>query len=156
MFAMPILGCIAYQYYIIVMTRTLTNAESILTQILFDYSLKVRIKAEKSDAVSTGVGVGGSESSASQGQKTKGAKKADSFIGRLTNLVTIDMTNVINARDLVPLCWSFSHFLPESRRGSNIFCSLDNTSQDCDQRPVPLSAPWMEVRDLSIACQGTF
>ncbi|KAJ3509917.1 hypothetical protein NMY22_g16136 [Coprinellus aureogranulatus] len=111
MFTMPLLGCISYQYYIIVMTRTLANAQSIVTHILFDYSLKVRIKAETSDAeraaADSPVGVesrGGNR--AKGGRDAKRGKEANSFIGRLTNLVTIDLTNITTARDLVPLVWT--------------------------------------------------
>src|SRR5690242_17650526 len=84
MLVMPVLGNIAYQYYIVVMTRALANAESILTQILFDYSLKVRITMAKNG-----------EGEGNEGQQGNGKKSQNSFIGRLTNLATIDMNNII-------------------------------------------------------------
>lgn len=88
----PLVGTTAFQYYIITMTRALAHAESILTQLVFDYSLRVRVKAETSEDAPAGEG----------GPKPK-SKNASSFIGRLTNLVTIDLNNIVTARDLTIL-----------------------------------------------------
>ena len=90
----PLVGTTAFQYYIITMTRALAHAESILTQLVFDYSLRVRVKAETSEDSPAG-GDGSAP-------KPK-SKNASSFIGRLTNLVTIDLNNIVTARDLTIL-----------------------------------------------------
>ncbi|KAJ3527518.1 hypothetical protein NMY22_g9759 [Coprinellus aureogranulatus] len=101
MLVSPIIGSMAFQYYIIVMTRTLADSESILTQLVFDYSLKVRVKAESSEKDASDSGVLG-EGAGGGRQK---AKNSSSFIGKLNNLVTIDLNNIGNARDLVILFW---------------------------------------------------
>jgi len=89
------------------MTHTLARTESILTQLIFDYSLRVRVKAESSEKDSEQALEGNTATTDPQGEgaqtpndggnKTKSSK---SFIGKLNNLATIDLNNVINARDL--------------------------------------------------------
>ena len=101
----PLLGTLSFQYYIIAMTRALVTTESILLQLVFDYSLRVRVKAESSEK-----GKSASVSGDVPGEGSPGASKnrTSSFIGRLTNLVTIDLNNITQARDLVLLCEFFS------------------------------------------------
>ena len=88
MLVSPLVGSMAYQHYHFTMTHALADSESILTQLVFDYSLKVRVKAE------------------TPGQQRGGKGKGSSFIGKLNNLVTIDLRNIGGARDLVLLCKS--------------------------------------------------
>lgn len=101
--ASPLLGTVSFQYYILAMSHALTTSESILTQLIFDYSLRVRVKAESS-------GKGATPDSQTSGEGGEGGQKANkatsSFTGRLTNLVTIDLTNITDARDLLFLCGS--------------------------------------------------
>ncbi|KAF6747838.1 multidrug resistance-associated ABC transporter [Ephemerocybe angulata] len=110
----PILGSMAYQFFIISMTHGLANAESILTQLVFDQSLKIRIKAETSGDQrdvetpgSTGeeTGPSGSASQQVKAKSPRNARNTSSFIGRLNNLVTIDMNNITGARNLVSVLW---------------------------------------------------
>ncbi|KAF6747848.1 multidrug resistance-associated ABC transporter [Ephemerocybe angulata] len=110
MFVAPIVGSMAYQIYIIVMTRALANAEAILTQIIFDYSLKIRIKAEPSEDPAEGTPVADADASVSNSdgrpkEPVPKTKTVASFIGRLNNLVTIDMNNITGARNLALLFW---------------------------------------------------
>ncbi|ORY22510.1 hypothetical protein BCR39DRAFT_551500 [Naematelia encephala] len=44
LFIGPTLGSVAIQYYIFIMTRALVRGESILTQLLFDHALRLRMK----------------------------------------------------------------------------------------------------------------
>ena len=118
----------AFQSYVLTMTRALVRTESILTQLVFDFSLRVRVKAESSeqDTEAEGEGhesreatlVNTSEAGSEQGEtdaestrstsgkknSTKKEKSSKSFIGKLNNLATIDLMNVTEARDLALLC----------------------------------------------------
>lgn len=83
------------------MTRALVTTESILLQLVFDYSLRMRVKAESSEkGKSTSV----SEDTTDEGSPAASKTGTSSFIGRLTNLVTIDLDNITRARDMVLLC----------------------------------------------------
>ncbi|KAJ3519232.1 hypothetical protein NMY22_g13302 [Coprinellus aureogranulatus] len=93
-----ILNSLSFQYYIVAMARVLTTSESILTQLLFDYSLRVRIKAETSEKEQ------GGDASASEG-RGESKKTTSSFNGRLANLITVDLKNITEARDLLFLFW---------------------------------------------------
>ncbi|KAF8592008.1 P-loop containing nucleoside triphosphate hydrolase protein [Ramaria rubella] len=46
LFVGPTLGSISMQYYIFLATRTLVRTEGILTQLVFDHSLRIRMKEE--------------------------------------------------------------------------------------------------------------
>ncbi|KAG6866017.1 hypothetical protein C0991_009425 [Blastosporella zonata] len=46
LFVGPTVGSLAWQWYIFIATRTLVRAEGILTQLIFEHSLRIRVKAE--------------------------------------------------------------------------------------------------------------
>lgn len=50
----PLVGSLSIQYYIFVMTRALVRTEAILTQLLFDHSLRLRMKDSTGDEDKTG------------------------------------------------------------------------------------------------------
>ncbi|KAG5728585.1 ATP-binding cassette transporter abc4 [Termitomyces sp. T112] len=53
----PVLGSLAWQWYIFIATRTLVRAEGIITQLIFEHSLRIRVKAEtEAGAPSTSTG----------------------------------------------------------------------------------------------------
>lgn len=109
------------QYYIAAMSRVLVTSESVLTQLLFDYSLRVWIKAEgpeKNQAADA------TELQDGTAPKTKNA--TTSFIGRLTNLITIDLNNISMGRDLFFLCERL--FVPSSLPQSYMGFSLGHAS----------------------------
>ncbi|KAG6837885.1 hypothetical protein H0H93_013038 [Arthromyces matolae] len=54
LFAGPVLGSLAWQWYIYINTRTLVRAEGIITQLIFEHSLRIRVKAETEQVVSPG------------------------------------------------------------------------------------------------------
>ncbi|KAF6764274.1 multidrug resistance-associated ABC transporter [Ephemerocybe angulata] len=131
MFIAPVIGSFAFQAYAFVMTRALVDAESILTQLVFDYALKIRIQADVDEEPSKNPSSGeapqqGSAEVSSPGERDGEQarhqaklkpKTTASFIGKLNNLVTIDMKNIINARNLALLFW----FTPFQVIGSSIF-----------------------------------
>ncbi|KAG5637468.1 hypothetical protein H0H81_004439, partial [Sphagnurus paluster] len=42
----PVTACIAGQWYVYIVTRTVVRAECIITQLIFEHSLRIRVKAE--------------------------------------------------------------------------------------------------------------
>ncbi|KAK7694249.1 hypothetical protein QCA50_001429 [Cerrena zonata] len=49
LFLGPILGAIAVQWYIFIATRMMVRTQAIVTQLVFDHALRIRVKAETSD-----------------------------------------------------------------------------------------------------------
>jgi hypothetical protein len=83
------------QWYIFVATRMLVHTEGLLTQLIFEHSLRVRMKAEISDRPDK-------PASASTSLRHEHRRpKADNLVGKINNLVTTDMANVIEARDFL-------------------------------------------------------
>ncbi|KAF7369381.1 ATP-binding cassette transporter [Mycena venus] len=50
LFIGPILSSTAFQWYIFLATRTLVRCEAILTQLIFEHALRIRVKTETSDS----------------------------------------------------------------------------------------------------------
>ncbi|KAE9395907.1 P-loop containing nucleoside triphosphate hydrolase protein [Gymnopus androsaceus JB14] len=50
LFIGPVGGTIAIQWYIFVATRTLARTQAIVTQLVFEHSLRIRVKAEAADS----------------------------------------------------------------------------------------------------------
>lgn len=131
---------ICFQWYIFLGTRTLARTQGILTELIFEHSLRIRFKAESSGgegrtpSPSTAVTpvpasesgsidsetAGGddgqsstaySESSAAAkgkgkadpAESAKEAKKKDNLIGKINTLVTVDVDNITNAKDILML-----------------------------------------------------
>ncbi|KAF8876209.1 multidrug resistance-associated ABC transporter [Gymnopilus junonius] len=49
LFVGPMLQSLAWQWYIFIATRTLTRTEGLITQLVFEHSLRIRLKAETSE-----------------------------------------------------------------------------------------------------------
>ncbi|KAF8157929.1 multidrug resistance-associated ABC transporter [Crassisporium funariophilum] len=139
LFAGPFARVLCFQWYIFIATRTLVHTEGLLTQLVFEHSLRIRLKAETSDdekAVpsdqdnATVVGTpdsastpelrsreGSPEGSASEHSQVSTAvsretssetqstltKGADNLIGKINNMVTTDLTNIVDSRDFLLL-----------------------------------------------------
>ncbi|CDO77193.1 hypothetical protein BN946_scf184747.g6 [Trametes cinnabarina] len=150
LFLGPILGALAIQYYVFNTTRMLVRTEAIITQLVFDHALRIRMKSESSESPSasrvttavhtpdnasvaeetTGEHASGSASNGSEDEtlrastasvasskadkKGKHAKKEDhkpaqagsgpssgNLIGRINNLVTTDLSNLVDGRDFL-------------------------------------------------------
>jgi len=161
---------LSYQFYMFVVSRTLARAEALVTELVFEHSLRIRLKAETSnDALEVASAASapptskdapakdaatvttpemegaripnvdsttsseisqtstvvtskkpsavGSEASASKADQNGKAKaksnpekvenksgKDANFIGRLNNLVTTDLQNIVRAKDFLILC----------------------------------------------------
>ena len=157
LFGGPTIRNICYQWYIFIATRTLVRTEGLLTQLIFEHSLRIRLKAEASnekfeDDNLTVIGTQDSESvtegtsvdfnsltgetasqssqastpisrnSSSDSQSTsndpvkskdsstlksdtksaaKDEKEAQNLIGKINNLVTTDLGNIVEGRDFL-------------------------------------------------------
>ena len=127
---------IASQWYIFMGTRALALTEGLLTQLVFEHSLRIRFKAEGSkenspstvqsaspvatpdtQSVEGSTAVEGSDTqSDTTAGSTKGKGKADSstsksaaakeekkdnLVGKINTLVTVDLENVVSAKDFL-------------------------------------------------------
>ncbi|KAI0329604.1 multidrug resistance-associated ABC transporter [Cubamyces sp. BRFM 1775] len=149
LFLGPLFGSMAIQYYVFNTTRMLVQTEAIITQLVFDHALRIRMKSDPSESpsasrVTTAIhtpdnasiaevadgsresssGSNGSEdetvrasnasTTSAKAKKDKDAKKADekpgapgdgpatgNLIGRINNLVTTDLNNLVDGRDFL-------------------------------------------------------
>jgi len=144
------MASICFQWYIFIGTRTLARTQAILTELIFEHSLRIRFKADSGEGGgSTGPSravtppeasdTGSIESETARGSdwqsstahsesspvkgKAKAdparapaesgaeAKKKDNLIGKINTLVTVDVDNIVNAKDILMLskccCVSF-------------------------------------------------
>lgn len=89
--------------------RALVRVEAILTQLVFEHSLRIRLKAETS-----GSGASSKDEIASAAsdlsQTTPKEAESDNLIGKINNLVTIDIENITEARDFILICPLFISF----------------------------------------------
>ncbi|THH12876.1 hypothetical protein EW146_g7283 [Bondarzewia mesenterica] len=66
----PVIGTIAFQWYLFLATGMLVRTEGIITQLVFEHSLRIRMKAETEGPASKSDGNHGSESSATIAEET--------------------------------------------------------------------------------------
>lgn len=128
---------ISAQWYIFMGTRALALTEGLLTQLVFEHSLRIRFKAEgsKENTPSVSSTVTTPETQSIEGSttledsetrsdiatsSTKGKGKADSstakpvaakdenkeekkdnLVGRINTLVTVDLENIVSAKDFL-------------------------------------------------------
>jgi hypothetical protein len=148
LFLGPIARNLCFQFYIFIATRTLVRTEGLLTQLVFEHSLRIRLKAEASNekieddnhtvigtqdstsvikgtSVDSNSLVDGTANQSSQastptsngpvkakdsstlksGTKsaTKDKKEAQNLIGKINNLVTTDLDNIVEGRDFLTI-----------------------------------------------------
>ena len=133
---------ICFQWYIYLGTRTLARTQGILTELVFEHSLRIRFKAELSGgegrtpspstaatpapasetgsvdsetaggddgqsstaySESSAVAKGKGKGKADPEESAKEAKKKDNLIGKINTLVTVDVDNITNAKDILML-----------------------------------------------------
>ncbi|KAG2023135.1 ATP-binding cassette transporter [Coprinopsis cinerea AmutBmut pab1-1] len=154
LFLGPFIASLAFQWYIFIATRTLVRTEGILTQLIFEHALRIRVKAEAPEDLATktpgpvtpdsasapGTPIEPSElgtdhshlatdstlvASSSEGtfkptgsdsgtdaaldaasmkpasQHDDGSSNAQNLVGKINNLVTTDLNNIVDARDFL-------------------------------------------------------
>lgn len=71
-----------------------------MTSLILDHAMRIRLKAETHrGSDSEGRTEPGSESEEAMSQKK--AREKDNFIGRINNLITSDLDNIVNGRDFL-------------------------------------------------------
>ncbi|KAF9013105.1 hypothetical protein BDQ17DRAFT_1342742 [Cyathus striatus] len=103
-FVGPMAFSISRQSYIFMNTRVIVRIESLVTQLVFEHSLRIRVKAETSGA-ELATDASQSEDTGTQGEVQQVAKKevprTDNLVGKLNNLVTSDMSSLYGAKDFL-------------------------------------------------------
>ncbi|KAH9059057.1 hypothetical protein EDB87DRAFT_1832312 [Lactarius vividus] len=153
----PALGTMAFQYYLFIASGILVRVTAIVTQLVFEHALRIRVKAETSSSPSATptatpeVGSGtttpdsgsvveintvseeaggsseetGSEQSVIAGSSIKGKRKEEApgsdsvreggdepgdssnLVGKMNNLVSTDLENIVDGRDFLLLILYF-------------------------------------------------
>ncbi|KAF9029722.1 hypothetical protein BDZ89DRAFT_1065204 [Hymenopellis radicata] len=126
LFVGPMAASISIQWYIFTATRLITLAEALLTQLTFEHSLRIRMKAatpESTPSSTPSLSVAGSDSddtvhdgsstssdNTTASEETATAKPASApvehsdtsnLVGKINNLVTTDLENIVSARDFL-------------------------------------------------------
>ncbi|KAF9786031.1 hypothetical protein BJ322DRAFT_1057551 [Thelephora terrestris] len=136
LFIGPFLSSIILQWYIFITTRLLTQAQGMITQLVFEHALRIRMKSEPSESsppssqLSTsaptpdtasvaeftspdGTEVAEdtsttliSEATSSEADKAsvkgdKKVEKAGNLVGKINNLVSTDLNNIVDGRDFL-------------------------------------------------------
>ncbi|KAI0803028.1 hypothetical protein BC629DRAFT_1491319 [Irpex lacteus] len=85
MAAGPILGAVAVQWYRYIATRVIILAQAILTPVLFNHSLRIRVKADSGNA---------SGANGASGTTRTIPAKGGNLAGRLNNLISTDLNTL--------------------------------------------------------------
>ncbi|KAF8157969.1 hypothetical protein B0H34DRAFT_797400 [Crassisporium funariophilum] len=101
LFLGPVTTAVSLQWYMFLGSKTLTRAESLLTQLIFDHSLRIRFKAEASGddapAVENNTTQIGTPETNVPPQKPE--KKKSNLVGKINTLMTVDMDHIVGSRD---------------------------------------------------------
>uniref|UniRef100_A0A8H8CHL8 P-loop containing nucleoside triphosphate hydrolase protein n=1 Tax=Psilocybe cubensis TaxID=181762 RepID=A0A8H8CHL8_PSICU len=89
LFAGPLVVSICSQAHTYIVTLTMVRARAILTELLFEHSFRIRLKAETSQNGSS--------------VATAGEHKKDNLVGKINTMVTVDVDNVLGARSFIIL-----------------------------------------------------
>jgi len=119
LFVGPMLGSLSYQFFYYFSSKALVRMEALVTQLIFEHSLRLRFKADESststppvEEISSDIA---SEDQTVAESEISSIKRRDSpdsdedkndgknLVGRLNTLITIDLDNVGSARDFLIL-----------------------------------------------------
>ncbi|KAH9939288.1 P-loop containing nucleoside triphosphate hydrolase protein [Epithele typhae] len=90
LFVGPMVGTLALQFYMFSATRLLAQSQAILTQLIFNHALRIRVKSDAPQAGSSSA-AGGSKPSAS------------GSMGKIYTLATADVNNIVAGREFLTL-----------------------------------------------------
>ncbi|KIJ23254.1 hypothetical protein M422DRAFT_786228 [Sphaerobolus stellatus SS14] len=97
LFVGPILNSLSTQWYTFVGSRVLVRATALLTQLVFEHSLRIRMKAEvDKDEKGKGKDV---DVDATESEKTK--KGGEYLTGKINNLITSDLEQIGEGREFL-------------------------------------------------------
>jgi len=98
LFLAPISRALFSQGNVFLVTKAVARTEIIVSQLVFDHALRIRIKAETSDNMTPSKAV----DSANPKSKTLHVKNANSnFLGRMNSLITTDVANISGCHDFL-------------------------------------------------------
>ncbi|CCL99480.1 uncharacterized protein FIBRA_01498 [Fibroporia radiculosa] len=104
LFLGPFLRASTLSMYMLPWTTVLTRTEAILTHLVFNHALRMRIKAEISETSINEVSVKGKQKSndtSSVGSGSNNRREQKNVTGKINNLITSDLGSLENARDLL-------------------------------------------------------
>ncbi|KAJ7049448.1 hypothetical protein C8F01DRAFT_1352344 [Mycena amicta] len=88
----PLLYSLSFQWNIFIANHVLAQTTSIVTQLVFEHALRIRVKAETAAEKSA--------DETSEAANTNTAANAN-LLGRINTLVTVDLTNINEARNIL-------------------------------------------------------
>ncbi|KAI0644413.1 multidrug resistance-associated ABC transporter [Trametes meyenii] len=89
LFVGPVASTVCDEWYLWTMNRLSLHTEAIVTELLFQHALRIRVKAETADGE---VDAGGSPSA--EGASTSEQPENNFLVGKLNNLITSDLANI--------------------------------------------------------------
>ena len=91
----------------------MVHVNAVLTQIIFDHSLKIRLATSTaaSEKKDTAEEAPGSPSTSAPSETSKPPAKRDNgesrnVLGKINNLITVDVQNITDGRDFLDVCKS--------------------------------------------------
>ncbi|KAF8309911.1 hypothetical protein DL93DRAFT_2230628 [Clavulina sp. PMI_390] len=94
-FSAPVLSSIFFQLYIFGSTHLLVQVESTVTQAVFEHALRIRMKTTPTEDSAAAA-------AAPKRESPKGGK-ARNMEGKINNLISSDLENIVNTRDVIQL-----------------------------------------------------
>ncbi|KAH7097252.1 hypothetical protein BKA62DRAFT_751274 [Auriculariales sp. MPI-PUGE-AT-0066] len=91
LFIGPWLSGFIWEAYVFTTTRMLVRTESIITQLVFEHALKIRVREDAQQQPDDD----------KANAKGAASRKSTNLVGRINNLVTTDLNNITNARDFL-------------------------------------------------------
>ncbi|KAJ7680686.1 hypothetical protein DFH06DRAFT_1163946 [Mycena polygramma] len=88
LFVGPSVWSLSFQWYIFISTRIMAHTTAIITQLVFEHALRIRVKSETGDK--PGAASGGPSEKANA-----------NLLGKMTNLVTTDLGHINEARNIL-------------------------------------------------------
>ncbi|KZV67808.1 P-loop containing nucleoside triphosphate hydrolase protein [Peniophora sp. CONT] len=102
MFFGPFLSTAAFQLYLYISNHSLVRVQTIITQLVFEHALRMRMTAETSDSKQDDDVQGRAQSSGNSSNKSEAGKRDGSNLtGRINNLVATDTANITAGRDFL-------------------------------------------------------
>ncbi|KZV63091.1 P-loop containing nucleoside triphosphate hydrolase protein [Peniophora sp. CONT] len=101
MFFGPFLATVAFQLYLYISNHSLVRVQTIITQLVFEHALRMRLTAETDDSEQNDEGEGGAQSLGSDSNKGAGKRDGRNLTGRINNLVATDTSNITAGRDFL-------------------------------------------------------
>lgn len=105
----PLISNTVFEYYLYIATRMIVQTEAIVTQLVFEHALRIRLKSEPDSEIASKTPYGAGDRPATAGSSENaagppGRASSANLIGKINNLVTTDLNNITLARDFLSPC----------------------------------------------------